>query len=175
MSVFRALTGCVAVVILSSIGLLACGDGPESPELATPVATLPAADDTPEPTELTPSEAQVMARISETPDSPSAPEEADDPPAFSPAQATGAVRGIPAPTNTAPIVAVANYFGELPGIDLTVLSPHQKEKFLHRVNSELCTCGCKDDTLARCYVNDPSCPLVKGMLLTVLDEVKGDQ
>ena len=174
MSLIRALTVFVAVVFLWLIGLLACGDAPRSPELATPVATSPAADDNPEPAGP-PAAAEVMARTSETPDSPAAREEAEAPLSFSPAQATGAVRGIPAPTNTAPIVAVANYFAELPGIDLTLLGPHQKEKFLHRVNSELCTCGCKDDTLARCYVNDPSCPLVKGMLLTVLDEVKSGQ
>lgn len=93
-------------------------------------------------------------------------------PELSPEQATGAVKGVPAPTNTAPIVAVANYFTDLPGIDLAALKPRQKEKLLQRVNSELCTCGCKNDTLARCYVNDPRCPVVKGMVQKVYDEVK---
>ncbi len=93
-------------------------------------------------------------------------------PEFSPEQATGAVKGVPAPTNTAPIVAVANYFTDLPGIDLAALKPRQKERLLQRVNSELCTCGCKNDTLARCYVNDPRCPVVKGMVQKVYDEMK---
>lgn len=93
-------------------------------------------------------------------------------PEISPEQATGAVKGVPAATNTAPIVAVANYFTELPGFDLAALKPRQKEKLLQRANSELCTCGCKNDTLARCYINDPRCPVVKGMVQKVYDEVK---
>ena len=82
------------------------------------------------------------------------------------------MKGIPAPTNTIPIVAVANYFTELPGIDVAALKPGRKEKFLQRVNSEMCSCGCKNDTLARCYVNDPRCPVVKSVVQKVYDEVK---
>jgi len=99
-------------------------------------------------------------------------EPAADAPELRPENAAGAVRGVPAPTNTVPIVAVANYFTELPGIDVTGLKRGQKEKFLQRVNSELCSCGCKNDTLARCYVNDPRCPLVKTLVQKVYDEVK---
>jgi hypothetical protein len=111
------------------------------------------------------------------PDQQAAPQPATDDGASSdaalePMRAAGAVQGVPAPTNTAPIVAVANYFTELPGVDLASLRPRQKEKFLQRVNSEVCTCGCKNDTLAHCYVNDPRCPVVKGMVQRVLDEVK---
>ena len=91
---------------------------------------------------------------------------------YDPATAAGAVRGIPAPTNTASIVAVANFFTEVPGVDLTALDTRSREKFLHRVNSELCTCGCKNDTIARCAVNDPKCPLVKSLVQKVYDEVK---
>jgi hypothetical protein len=93
-------------------------------------------------------------------------------PELSPENAAGAVKGVPAPTNTVPIVAVANYFTELPGIDVAGLKRGQKEKFLQRVNSEICSCGCKNDTLARCYVNDPRCPLVKTLVQKVYDEVK---
>jgi hypothetical protein len=91
---------------------------------------------------------------------------------YDPATAAGAVRGIPAPTNTGSIEAVANFFTEIPGVDLTALDTHAREKFLHRVNSELCTCGCKNDTIARCSVNDPKCPLVKSLVQKVYDEVK---
>ena len=99
-------------------------------------------------------------------------EPAADAPELRPENAAGAVRGVPAPTNTVPIVAVANYFTELPGIDVAGLKRGQKEKFLQRVNSEICSCGCKNDTLARCYVNDPRCPLVKTLVQKVYDEVK---
>jgi ABC-type transport system substrate-binding protein len=95
-----------------------------------------------------------------------------EPSNYDPATAAGAVKGVPAPTNSAPIEAVANFFTELPGFDLASLSTRQRDKFLHRVNSEICTCGCKNDTLARCLVNDPKCPAVKGMVQTVYDEIK---
>ncbi len=91
---------------------------------------------------------------------------------YDPATAAGAVRGVPAPTNTGTIEAVANFFTEVPGVDLTTLDTHTREKFLHRVNSELCTCGCKNDTIARCAVNDPKCPRVKTLVQKVYDEVK---
>lgn len=93
-------------------------------------------------------------------------------PTYNPADAAGAVKGVPAPTNTAPIEAVANYFVELPGFDVQGLPQAQREKLLQRVNSEICTCGCKDDTLAKCLVNDPKCPTVKGLVQVVYDEVK---
>ncbi|MFQ5877073.1 MAG: hypothetical protein ACE5JH_05210 [Acidobacteriota bacterium] len=97
---------------------------------------------------------------------------AQNPEPFEPSRAAGAVVGVPAATNTAPIVAVANYYADLPGFDLSKLSRRQREKFLQRVNSEMCTCGCKNDTLARCHVNDPNCPAVKGLIQQVYDEVR---
>jgi len=65
-----------------------------------------------------------------------------------------------------------NYFMELPGIDLTTLTPKQKQRYLDRVNKEICTCGCPNDTIARCLVNDSTCPTVRGMAEKVLSEVK---
>ncbi|HKB08843.1 MAG TPA: hypothetical protein VKF61_11235 [Candidatus Polarisedimenticolia bacterium] len=93
-------------------------------------------------------------------------------PELRPENAAGAVKGVPASTNTAPIVAIANYFTDLPGVDIAGLKPGQKERFLQRVNSEICSCGCKNDTLAHCYVNDPHCRAVKGLVQKVYDEVK---
>lgn len=95
-----------------------------------------------------------------------------DEPSLQPQAAAGAVQGVPAPTNTAPIIAVANYFTDLPGIDVASLKPRQKERFLQRVNSEMCTCGCKNDTLAHCYVNDQRCPVVKGIVQRVFEEAR---
>jgi hypothetical protein len=65
-----------------------------------------------------------------------------------------------------------NYFMELPGIDLSTLTPKQKQRYLDRVNDEICTCGCPNDTIARCLVNDPKCPTVRGLAEKVLSEVK---
>ena len=97
---------------------------------------------------------------------------APEAPELLPQNAAGAVQGEPAPTNTVPIVAVANYFTELPGIDIAGLKRGQREKFLQRINSEICSCGCKNDTLARCYVNDPRCPIVKPLVQKIYDEIK---
>jgi hypothetical protein len=65
-----------------------------------------------------------------------------------------------------------NYFMRLPGIDLSTLTPKQKERFLERVNKENCSCGCQNDTIARCLVNDPKCGTVRGLAEKVLSEVK---
>jgi hypothetical protein len=131
------------------------GAGPSSAEAQATPAASPAVPET-------------MAKNDEA----SATDPAADAPELKPENAAGAVRGVPAQTNTVPIVAVANYFTELPGIDVAGLKRGQKEKFLQRVNSEICSCGCKNDTLARCYVNDPRCPLVKTLVQKVYDEVK---
>ena len=45
---------------------------------------------------------------------------------------------------------------EIPGLDLTVLTPEQRTTALQRLNQEECTCGCKL-TLAQCRINDASC------------------
>jgi len=65
-----------------------------------------------------------------------------------------------------------NYFMDLPGIDLSTLTPKQKQRYLDRVNKEACTCGCPNDTIAHCLVNDPKCPTVRGLAEKVLSEVK---
>ncbi|HEU4401024.1 MAG TPA: hypothetical protein VFT43_02850 [Candidatus Polarisedimenticolia bacterium] len=93
-------------------------------------------------------------------------------PAMQPQAAAGAVVGIPSPTNTAPIIAVANYFTDLPGLDVAGLKPRTRERFLQRVNSEMCPCGCRNDTLAHCYVNDEHCRVVKGIVTKIYDDVK---
>jgi len=156
--------GPVTFVVATCLALALCAVGCSrsgAPEVPTQ-AKAPAAQATP----ASPAEAaktEPAANKDETP---------LDAPELQPENATGAVKGVPAPTNTIPIVAVANYFTELPGIDVAALKPGRKEKFLQRVNSEMCSCGCKNDTLARCYVNDPRCPVVKSVVQKVYDEVK---
>jgi len=150
-------------VVLAIASCSRSGDtGSPAQEIPTPAAQATAAGPA-----ATPS-TQAQGKESPAPE----PQDTTDAPELRPENAGGAVRGIPAPTNTVPIVAVANYFTELPGIDVAGLKRGQKEKFLQRVNSEICSCGCKNDTLARCYVNDPRCPLVKSMVQKVYAEVK---
>jgi thiol-disulfide isomerase/thioredoxin len=50
----------------------------------------------------------------------------------------------------------ANRASELPGLDMTRLTPAQKTVALHRMNEETCACGCQY-TLAQCRIYDSAC------------------
>jgi thiol-disulfide isomerase/thioredoxin len=54
----------------------------------------------------------------------------------------------------------ADRASELPGVDLSKLTPEQKAAALHRFNAEMCTCGC-GYTLAQCRVLDRDCSVSK--------------
>jgi len=59
---------------------------------------------------------------------------------------------------------------ELPGVDLSKLTPEQKSAALHRFNAESCTCGCKF-TLAQCRIWDSACPVSKAATGKIVEEV----
>jgi thiol-disulfide isomerase/thioredoxin len=59
---------------------------------------------------------------------------------------------------------------ELPDVDFTGLTAEQKKQVLRRLNSESCVCGC-GLTLARCRLDDTTCPVSKAMAATVVKEV----
>jgi hypothetical protein len=80
------------------------------------------------------------------------------------------VRGAEPGKGYGPITVTLNYFDKLPGIDLDKLSPQRRQRVLDRANKETCTCGCKGDTVARCLVNDPSCPLAKVLAQQIYEE-----
>ena len=61
---------------------------------------------------------------------------------------------------------------ELPGVDLSKLSPEQKKIALHRFNADTCTCGCKY-TLAQCRVWDSACAVSKAATEKIIAEVSG--
>jgi thiol-disulfide isomerase/thioredoxin len=46
----------------------------------------------------------------------------------------------------------------LPGVDMSKLSPVQRDVALHKFNAEPCTCGCKF-TLAQCRIYDAGCQI----------------
>jgi thiol-disulfide isomerase/thioredoxin len=46
----------------------------------------------------------------------------------------------------------------LPGVDMSRLSPEQRDAALHKFNAESCDCGCKF-TLAQCRIYDPACQI----------------
>jgi thiol-disulfide isomerase/thioredoxin len=47
---------------------------------------------------------------------------------------------------------------QIPGIDLAALSKEKRVAAIQKLNDEGCTCGC-NLTVARCRVDDPSCPV----------------
>ena len=49
---------------------------------------------------------------------------------------------------------------ELPGVDLSKLTPEQKISALHKFNAETCNCGCTY-TLAQCRIYDRNCQISK--------------
>jgi thiol-disulfide isomerase/thioredoxin len=63
----------------------------------------------------------------------------------------------------------ANRASELPGVDMTSLTPAQKTVALHRMNEEACTCGCKY-TLAQCRIYDSACPVSKQRAAKIVAE-----
>src|SRR5580698_5377988 len=67
-------------------------------------------------------------------------------------------------------LAHADRATELPGVDLTKLTPEQKKIALHRFNADACTCGCKF-TLAQCRIWDSACAVSKAATETIIAAV----
>ena len=59
---------------------------------------------------------------------------------------------------------------EIPGVDLSVLSPEHKIAVLQRLNGDTCTCGC-ELTLAQCRINDSACDISLPLAQTVVQEI----
>ena len=60
---------------------------------------------------------------------------------------------------------------EIPGVDLSVLTPEQKTLALNRLNDEPCGCGC-GMTIAQCRINDSTCAVSPKLAQDILAEVK---
>lgn len=61
---------------------------------------------------------------------------------------------------------------ELPGVDLSKLTPDQKKIALHRFNAESCTCGC-NYTVAQCRIWDSACAVSKAATEKIVAAVSG--
>jgi thiol-disulfide isomerase/thioredoxin len=57
---------------------------------------------------------------------------------------------------------------QLPGVDLSKLTPEQRTVALHKFNAESCTCGC-GYTLAQCRVLDRDCAVSKEATAKVIE------
>ena len=69
-------------------------------------------------------------------------------------------------------LAHANRAIELPGVNLSRLTPPQKQAALHKFNAEACTCGC-NFTLAQCRIYDHNCAVSKSRTQKIVAEVSG--
>src|SRR5579859_3822317 len=69
-------------------------------------------------------------------------------------------------------LAHANRASELPGVDLSHLTPQQKQAALHQFNAEPCSCGC-NFTLAQCRIYDHNCAVSKSRTEKIIAEVSG--
>jgi len=58
----------------------------------------------------------------------------------------------------------------LPGVDMSKLSPVQRDVALHKFNAESCTCGCKF-TLAQCRIYDAGCQISQKRTTEIIKEV----
>jgi thiol-disulfide isomerase/thioredoxin len=58
----------------------------------------------------------------------------------------------------------------LPGVDMTKLSPEQRDAALHKFNAETCTCGCKF-TLAQCRIYDAACQISQRRTAEIIKEL----
>ncbi len=58
----------------------------------------------------------------------------------------------------------------LPGVDMSKLSPLQRDVALHKFNAESCTCGCKF-TLAQCRIYDAACQISQKRTMEIIKEV----
>jgi len=59
----------------------------------------------------------------------------------------------------------ADRASQLPGVDLSKLTPEQKTVALHKFNAETCTCGCTY-TLAQCRIYDRGCKVSEAATTT---------
>jgi thiol-disulfide isomerase/thioredoxin len=68
----------------------------------------------------------------------------------------------------------ADRASELPGVDLSKLTPEQRIAALKRFNQETCSCGCKF-TLAQCRIYDHNCPISGPRTAKIVAEVARGQ
>lgn len=61
---------------------------------------------------------------------------------------------------------------QLPGVDLSKLTPEQRTAALHRFNAEACSCGCQY-TLAQCRIWDRDCAVSKAATTKIIEVLAG--
>lgn len=62
----------------------------------------------------------------------------------------------------------ADRASQLPGVSFAGLTAAQQKIALHRMNAQMCTCGCQL-TLAECRINDTTCPVSASIAKKIVD------
>ena len=68
------------------------------------------------------------------------------------------------------LLANAALATEIPGVDLSKLTPERRTAALKRLNEEGCTCGCKL-TVAQCRINDTECAISPTIAKKIVEEI----
>jgi thiol-disulfide isomerase/thioredoxin len=63
---------------------------------------------------------------------------------------------------------------QIPGVDLTKLSPERRTAALQKLNTEACTCGC-DNTVAKCRIDDPKCTTSLPLAQRIVAEIAAQE
>lgn len=61
---------------------------------------------------------------------------------------------------------------DLPSGTLAGLTDAQKETVLKVINTKACTCGCSNDTIAKCRIHDPNCGTAPKLIAQAVDMAK---
>jgi len=59
---------------------------------------------------------------------------------------------------------------QIPGVDLSKLSPERRIQALQKLNTDACTCGC-DNTVAKCRIDDPKCSTSLPLAQRIVQEI----
>jgi thiol-disulfide isomerase/thioredoxin len=59
---------------------------------------------------------------------------------------------------------------QIPGVDLSQLSPERRLAAVQKLNTDGCTCGC-DNTVAKCRVDDPKCATSLPLAQRIVQEI----
>jgi thiol-disulfide isomerase/thioredoxin len=71
---------------------------------------------------------------------------------------------------TTALLARAAQAKEIPGVDLTKMTPEQRTEALKALNADNCTCGC-GLTLAACRINDPACEVSLPIAKKIVEQI----
>jgi thiol-disulfide isomerase/thioredoxin len=63
---------------------------------------------------------------------------------------------------------------QIPGVDLTKLSPELRTAALQKLNTDACTCGC-ESTVAKCRIDDPKCATSLPLAQRIVADIAGGQ